>query len=53
MSAGGICTEGGSTVEVVLTKKGGDANTEVGTASVGGDGLIDGTTAMGILVAGI
>ena len=39
-------------VAVVRNKTGGDANTAVGTASVGGDGLIDGTPVMGILVAG-
>ena len=37
----------------VHTKTDGDANTLSGAASMGGDGLIDGTTAMGILVAGI
>lgn len=52
-SAGGICTVGGTAVVVVRNKTGGDANTAVGTVSVGGDGLTGGTPSMGILVAGI
>ena len=48
-SAGGICTVGDMAVVVVCNKTGGDANTAVGTASMGDDGLIT----MGILVAGM
>ena len=40
-------------VVVVHTKTGGDVNTAGGAATVVNDGLIDGTTVMGILVAGI
>ena len=43
---------GDMAVVVVCNKTGGDANTAVGTASMG-DGLIDGTPTMGILVAGM
>ena len=50
-SADGICTVGDMAVVVVCTKTGGDANTAVGTASMGDDGLIDGNPTMGILVA--
>ena len=44
---------GDMAVVVVCNKTGGDANTAVGTASMGDDGLIDGTPTMGILVAGM
>ena len=44
---------GDMAVVVVCNKTGGDANTAVGTPSVGSDGVIDGTPTMGILVAGI
>lgn len=44
---------GDMAVVVVCTKTGGDANTAVGTASMGDDGLIDGNPTMGILVDGM
>ena len=43
---------GRAVVVVVHTKTGGDTNTAGGAASMVNDGLIDGTTVMGILVAG-
>ena len=45
--------DGSAVVVFVHTKTGGDANTAGGAASMGDDGLIDGTTVMGILVDGI